>query len=56
MALFTHLKMILLQYFQFAAKISCIQTDPKTSFGRREWNGMKRNEKNHFRIFFIPLI
>ena len=27
MALFTHLKIILLQYFQFSAKISCIQTD-----------------------------
>ena len=56
MALFTHLKIILLQYFQFSAKISCIQTDSKISFGRRELNGMERNEKNHFRIFFLPLI
>ena len=31
MALFTHLKFILLQYFQFSifSKISCIQTDLK---------------------------
>ena len=28
MILFTHLKIILLQCFQFSAKISCIQTDP----------------------------
>ena len=27
MALFTQLKIILLQYFQFSAKINCIQTD-----------------------------
>ena len=34
MALFTHLKIILLQCFQFLvlAKISYIQTDPKTQF------------------------
>ena len=35
MALFTHLKFILLQYFQFSifnsSKISFIQTNPKTS-------------------------
>ena len=30
-ALFTYLKIILLQYFQFSA-ISSIQTDPKSSF------------------------
>ena len=24
----------------------------KALLGRREWNGMERNEKNHFRIFF----
>ena len=56
MVLFTHLKIILLQYFQFLVKISCIQTDLKISFVRRERNGMERNEKNHFRIFFLPLI
>ena len=56
MVLFTYLKIILLQYFQFLVKISCIQMDLKTSFVRRERNGMERNEKNHFRIFFIPLI
>ena len=27
-SLFTHLKIILLQYFQFSAKITCIQTNP----------------------------
>ena len=30
-SLFTHLKIILLQCFQFSVKISCIQTDPKVS-------------------------
>ena len=36
--LFTHLKIILLQYFQFSvsAKISCIQTDPKKKY---DWVG-----------------
>ena len=29
MILFTYLKIILLQYFQFSAKINCIQIDPK---------------------------
>ena len=29
---------------------------PKASFGKREWNEMERNEKNHFRIFFHFLI
>ena len=28
----------------------------KASFGRREWNGMERNEKNNFRIFFPSLV
>ena len=28
LVLFTHLKIILLQCFQFLAKIRCIQTDP----------------------------
>ena len=28
----------------------------KVSFGRREWNGMERNEKNNFKIFFSSLI
>ena len=34
MVLFTHLKIILLQYFQFSisAKRSCIQTDPKSTW------------------------
>ena len=31
-ALFTHLKIILLQCFQFSTKISCIQMDPKHFF------------------------
>ena len=30
--LFTHLKIILLQCFQFSTKINCIQTDPKHFF------------------------
>ena len=28
----------------------------QASFGRREWNGMERNEKNHFRIFFLSIV
>ena len=28
----------------------------KASFGRREWNRMEMNEKNHFRIFFYSLV
>ena len=38
-ALFTHLKIILLQYFQFSA-ISSIQTHPKYLFGNNlfSWN------------------
>ena len=31
-------------------------TLPKLSFGRRELNEMKTNEKNNFRIFFSSLI
>ena len=36
MVLFTHLKIILLQYFQFLVlvKISCIQIDPKNQILR----------------------
>ena len=30
--------------------------DHKVSFGRREWNGMKINENNNFRIFSLSLI
>ena len=26
------------------------------SFGMRKWNGMERNEKNNFRIFFPSLV
>ena len=28
----------------------------QASFGMREWNGMRRNEKNNFKIFFHSLI
>ena len=30
--------------------------NPKASFVRSEWNGMERNEKNNFRIFFTFLV
>ena len=36
-ALFTHLKIILLQCFQFSTKISCIQMDPKHFFQLLMW-------------------
>ena len=28
----------------------------KAPLGRREWNEMEKNEKNHFRIFFSSLV
>ena len=28
----------------------------KAPLGRREWNGMERNKKNNFRIFFPSLV
>ena len=46
--LFTHLKIILLQYFQFSATISSIQTDPKKfqiQIGQRLCDKKKKKKK-----------
>ena len=42
--------MLYSQYFH-----KTFTTNPKPSFGRREWNRMKMNVENNFRIFFILL-
>ena len=45
-----------IQSFNLILDVQQVPFDIKTLLGRREWNEMERNEKNHFRIFFHSLI